>query len=414
MNNRFVGVALTAGCAAGACGQVATFEQLRTPFHPFAAMTNESRMSGDGRVVTDGTWRWSRASGYAPSGFIPGELPGSTLRRRPLGLSDDGTIEFGELRRDELFWPSDPLQGYYWQGGGPFTRMPHNFGFVVPPNSLTSPMSGDGRWVVSVKPQPGQLWRRDRSGREEPVGLIWGYWSGPLSRDGRMMVVSGKPATIPASGAAADAEWIDLGANASVVGLNATGDHFFGHDTFSTGRQGAIWRSNGDLVARLGPTDGGRNAVIRFLSDDGSVACGVSYFPPPPFSSIPEKTPPFVWRQGELPRRLDLVLRRFGAEQAAYYNLTDVLGMSSDGKTILGYATSPWFGAAAFVATIPEWTACASDFDFDGVVSDEDFVIFAAAYDDLDTTACDLNTDNRTDDLDFVLFAAAYDELVCP
>jgi hypothetical protein len=394
--------------------QTATFEQLRTPFYPFAALTNEARMSGDGRVVTDGMWRWSRNSGYTPAGFIPGEAPGSTLRRRPRGLSDDGVVEFGELRRDELFWPNDPLQGYYWQGGGPFTRLAANFGVVAPWPAMASPMSGDGSWVISVKSATGIAWRRDRSGHELQLGLIGGSWAGPVSRSGQAFVVHGQAAAIPPTGSAGDAQWIDLGPAASVVGVNATGDLFFGHDRFTTGRQAVIWRAGGEVVAKLGPTDGGRTAFMRFLSDDGSAASGISYFPPPPFSSTPEKTTPFVWRSGELPRRLDLVLRRFGAAQAAYFNLTDLLGMSSDGRTILGYATSPWFGSGAFVATIPEWLPCASDFDFDGVVGDEDFVLFAAAYNDLDTTACDLNTDDRTDDLDFVLFAAAYDQLVCP
>ena len=174
MKNHFAAGILVAGCAAGAWGQVATFEQLRTPFYPFAGLTNESRMSGDGRTVTDGAWRWSRDSGYSPSGFIPGELSGSTMRRRPLGLSDDGTVEFGELRRDELFWPSVPLQGYYWQGGGQFTRFNTTFGNIVPWNLYGSPMSGDGRWLFFTRLQSGQAVRRDRNGRAETLGVLSG------------------------------------------------------------------------------------------------------------------------------------------------------------------------------------------------------------------------------------------------
>ena len=223
-----------------------------------------------------------------------------------------------------------------------------------------------------------------------------------------MVLVQYKPGAFPASSNAADAAWMDFGAEAVVFGLSSNADYFFGYRSPAT-RLWSVWRRDGNECARLGPVGNDVWLTLRGISDDGLTAAGVSWSG----GAQPVLTP-IVWRAGELPRTLRSVFRRFGATQAAYYNLTDLLGVSTDGKTILGYATSPWFGSAAFIATIPEWSPCASDFDFDGVVSDEDFVIFAAAYDDLDTTACDLNTDNRTDDLDFVLFAGAYDVLVCP
>lgn len=57
---------------------------------------------------------------------------------------------------------------------------------------------------------------------------------------------------------------------------------------------------------------------------------------------------------------------------------------------------------------------CAGDFNDDGFIDDTDFVLFAAAYDQLNTGAGDLNFDTFTDDTDFVLFAVAYNALVCP
>jgi hypothetical protein len=61
--------------------------------------------------------------------------------------------------------------------------------------------------------------------------------------------------------------------------------------------------------------------------------------------------------------------------------------------------------------------ACAGDLNGDGFVDDTDFVLFAAAYDELVCgPACpaDLNGDDFVDDADFVLFASAYNELICP
>mgnify|MGYP002783640096 CR=1 FL=1 len=63
---------------------------------------------------------------------------------------------------------------------------------------------------------------------------------------------------------------------------------------------------------------------------------------------------------------------------------------------------------------------CPADFNGDTFVDDNDFVIFAAAYNELICpdfpTPCtgDINQDGYVDDADFVLFAAAYNELICP
>jgi hypothetical protein len=57
---------------------------------------------------------------------------------------------------------------------------------------------------------------------------------------------------------------------------------------------------------------------------------------------------------------------------------------------------------------------CAGDFNDDGFIDDTDFVLFAIAYDQLNSGGGDLDFDTLTDDADFVLFATAYDALVCP
>jgi hypothetical protein len=65
---------------------------------------------------------------------------------------------------------------------------------------------------------------------------------------------------------------------------------------------------------------------------------------------------------------------------------------------------------------------CRADLNFDDVVDDTDFVLFATAYSVLAcaawemTPGCgsDLNDDSTVDDTDFVLFAGAYSELLCP
>ena len=69
-----------------------------------------------------------------------------------------------------------------------------------------------------------------------------------------------------------------------------------------------------------------------------------------------------------------------------------------------------------FVSLAP----CPGDLNFDRVVDDADFALFAPAYNELlcpgAPLACDadLNADGFVDDADFAIFAGAYNELVCP
>lgn len=58
--------------------------------------------------------------------------------------------------------------------------------------------------------------------------------------------------------------------------------------------------------------------------------------------------------------------------------------------------------------------SCPCDLNKDSQVDDQDFVIFAAAYNALLSMTADFNGDGVTDDADFVIFAAAYDALLCP
>ncbi|HEX8877736.1 MAG TPA: hypothetical protein VF777_13380 [Phycisphaerales bacterium] len=64
--------------------------------------------------------------------------------------------------------------------------------------------------------------------------------------------------------------------------------------------------------------------------------------------------------------------------------------------------------------------SCSADLNGDDVVDDNDFVIFAGAYNDLlcptSPSPCnaDLNNDTLVDDSDFVIFAGQYNDLLCP
>lgn len=59
-------------------------------------------------------------------------------------------------------------------------------------------------------------------------------------------------------------------------------------------------------------------------------------------------------------------------------------------------------------------TPCPSDLNLDGITDDQDFVIFAGAYEELLSPLGDFNNDSMTDDADFVIFASGYEALLCP
>ena len=65
---------------------------------------------------------------------------------------------------------------------------------------------------------------------------------------------------------------------------------------------------------------------------------------------------------------------------------------------------------------------CFGDIDCNGQVDDDDFVLFANAYNIYDCNdntmpnncAADINGDGAVDDTDFAYFATAYDNFACP
>jgi len=96
---------------------------------------------------------------------------------------------------------------------------------------------------------------------------------------------------------------------------------------------------------------------------------------------------------------------------AAMYNY-------GDDNATSGFGYSPMALRFAFTPR----AFCPADLNNDGIVTDDDFVIFLNAYNILDCgdsampAGCpaDLNFDGFAEDVDFVLFLAAYNELLCP
>lgn len=101
-------------------------------------------------------------------------------------------------------------------------------------------------------------------------------------------------------------------------------------------------------------------------------------------------------------------------------NWGGILGVTINGQPVIGNTLTSSTGKDFGPSIMPP-SACAGDFNFDGVVDDEDFQIFAAGYNVLDcddpsmTPGCpgDMDGNNIVDDEDFQLFVVAYNGVVC-
>lgn len=97
-----------------------------------------------------------------------------------------------------------------------------------------------------------------------------------------------------------------------------------------------------------------------------------------------------------------------------------VLAQSSQLANACNSASFALTGTYSLAATFTALPACPGDLNFDRVVDDADFALFAPAYNELICPSAplpcdaDLNSDGFVDDADFALFAPAYNALVCP
>lgn len=384
----------------------ASITYLRSNDNPPLVMVTPMAMSGDGKTVVGQYMVWTAETGLRPSGFTPDE--GGTLNIQALNF--DGSIRFGETASfggaNFRFW-SGPwgLGKLNWQYPLFLTT-----DLTVPRRTLSGDgqriagSSGSGTVILVQRPDTWQTLLYSGYGRTAAINfdgsVVVGMTYGTGGRLGTAWLVT------PAVGGFVSE--MKTYAKSEFDSVSADGEYaagFFDGGYGADHYQGIVWRIGEDADLFLPPLGTTGVTYVNFLSNGGEVAAGVALRPGWSLA--------FVRRRGERARDLRQVLRRFGATGLDYYLLTNIAGLSDDGKTICGYAQSPWYGNVAFVATIPEWPACPADINFDGVVDDADFSIFAAAYDEFLNTDGDLNVDGATDDADFSVFVVAYERLVC-
>lgn len=132
----------------------------------------------------------------------------------------------------------------------------------------------------------------------------------------------------------------------------------------------------------------------------------------------------FFYRGGDLcvTIRSESPLNALSGFDIAAMNSSPLATMRKDDSNadaaVLGPFTAP--PIIRFAYTPP--SRCLADLNKDGIVNDDDFQIFAQAYNTLDCNTlemspgcpADLNFDGLVDDSDFQIFVIAYDALLCP
>jgi uncharacterized membrane protein len=151
--------------------------------------------------------------------------------------------------------------------------------------------------------------------------------------------------------------------------------------------QAALWTgsSGPQILGSLSPTD---SAIARAVSADGRTVVGTS------------GTRAFIWRQGRGMEDLQAVLA-----PPAGWNLTEAMGISADGRIVVGSGYPANGNSEAWIATVPP--PCPADFNGDGLLNSQDFFDFVGAFFG-GTPNADFNGDGQINSQDFFDFVTAF------
>lgn len=315
----------------GVAAQAATFAALGDlPGNRPRRSWSPQDVSADGRVVVgwplsgaDSPFRWTPESGAQPIGGLA--RPAAS---RATGVSDDGNVIVG--------YETDTPRAFLWTAASGAVYLP-----ALAPDGVGAKawgVSADGRTVVgSVDNQPaawidGQLQMLALPPTGFTIGAAW-----ETSDDGRVIVGGGFNGVRWVDGVA---ELLDPVGEAltSATGVSADGSVVVGELTH-TGRQGFVWTAATGLQVLAGAGPGvaevGRGPAggAKAVSADGRIAVGSAAFLIAP-GQVQEEAA--IWIDGGSPLRLVDVLTAQGVEGIDEWFLFAALGVSADGRTIVG------------------------------------------------------------------------------
>ncbi len=280
-------------------------------------------------------------------------------------------------------------------------------------------VSADGSvvvgWSSSASGTEASVWTSDVGMvglGDLPGGVFHSHASG-VSADGSVVVGS----SISASGFEAF-RWTSAG---GMVGLGDLPGGSFASQAFGVSADGSVvvgggkstsifgeafrWTSAGGMVG-LGDLPGGGFLSQAFeVSADGSVVVG---------SSMPASGSwAFIWDPTNGMRNLHDVLSNLGLDLTGW-TLTDVRGVSADGRTVVGLGSHPSGEPEGWIATLP--AACPADVNGDGAINVLDLIDLLLCFGQPANPPCDtadINGDGATNVLDLIDLLLAFGT-ACP
>jgi probable HAF family extracellular repeat protein len=309
-------------------------------------------VSADGSVVVgvgftpdQVAFRWTRATGMQPLGFLPG---GSASLAQ--AASADGSVVVG--------WSTSTsgMQAFRWAEGGGMQPLGFLPGGVF---SISTGVSADGGVVVGQGGNPTQAFRWTATGGMQGLGFsLGGNFSSAteVSADGGVVVGvandaanSYRPFLWTGGGMTILTDPNGVFSGGSAEGVSADGSVVVGEGSSPLGPQAFRWTAAGGMVG-LGDLPGG-SFFSRALatSADGSVVVGGS------ITDSPGQVEAFVWDGGHGMRRLTDVLAGQGDVLDGWV-LREATGISVDGATIVGWGVHSGReeGWVATISPIPE------------------------------------------------------------
>lgn len=327
-------------------------------------------------------YRWNVGSGFDRMTKAALYFGYSFYGARITGLSADGSVAIGALLGNYNLNGNQP---FFWKSTEPYGEQASSVEvgeksgyYYCTPAATFNAVSGDGTQAFGG----GVQWL-------PPTYYYYCNWTTIASRT--LLAPDDPEAIAPAWGISSD--YFSVAKVASQDGNVVYGTTRVPYDSAVS-----MFRwTPGDGFIKI-PIPTYYNSIdIYDVSADGSTVVGSlrSYYAPPVA---------FVWKDQWGFRRVSEVLESRGVSTEGWI-LTDAMGISGDGSTIVGQGYNPMNYTEAWRAVI----YCIADFDHSDFVDVDDFPAFVHAF-ELGTIDADVDGSGFVDFDDFAYFVAAFEQ----
>lgn len=306
-------------------------------------------ISADGSTVVGGSqaFVWDSVNGTRFLGTLPGGLGTSTA----YAVSGDGSIVVGQS------YSTSGNEAFIWDREHGMRGLGRLTGFAIESGAFG--ISTDGSVVTgdSSSDRTTQAFRWDAANGMQGIGELPG--GGIFSRG---LAISDDGSTVVGRSMSSQGEeayrW-DVGTGMRGLGdvpggsffsvayaVSADGSTVVGTSRNSSGNEAFIW-SPSEGIRGLGTLGDGWNSNASDVSADGSTVVGTSV------SLVTFENRAIIWDQEHGLRSLSAVLASQGVDLNGW-TLDDAMGISADGRTVLGLGRSPSGTLGSWIAVIPE------------------------------------------------------------